>query len=160
MMTDIEKQPELLAHYTTAEAAINIIKSQEFWLRKAKYMNDHSEVTHGADLLRELMKDPQLRDSFPKPQLLDELQNEYYTITYLACLTKYDRGSQYIWKEFGSNQGVALVLKNNFGKYLQKFNYANDCKKIKKRFKKLNIRFISSDNSHKATSRLDKVRKF
>src|SRR4051812_6900410 len=36
-----------LAHYTTARAAVEIIKSRGIWLRNAKAMHDFTEVHHG-----------------------------------------------------------------------------------------------------------------
>ena len=40
-------------HYTSAEAAINIIKNQEIWMRNAKCMNDFMEIEYGLRCLRE-----------------------------------------------------------------------------------------------------------
>jgi hypothetical protein len=34
-------------HYTTAEAALSIIRSKRLWMRNATCMADYSEVTHG-----------------------------------------------------------------------------------------------------------------
>ncbi len=39
------------AHYTTAEAAMKIIRSGEIWLRNVRVMNDYSEVVYGLDLM-------------------------------------------------------------------------------------------------------------
>jgi hypothetical protein len=40
-----------LVHYTSAENALNIIKSEQFWLRDVRCMNDYSEVEHGIGVL-------------------------------------------------------------------------------------------------------------
>lgn len=34
-------------YYTTADTAMRILKSREFWLRNALLMNDFSEIAHG-----------------------------------------------------------------------------------------------------------------
>jgi hypothetical protein len=40
-----------LVHYTSAENAMAIIKSERFWLRNVRCMNDYSEVQHGIQML-------------------------------------------------------------------------------------------------------------
>lgn len=40
-----------LAHYTSAENALNIINGETMWLRNAGVMNDHSEIEHGRGIL-------------------------------------------------------------------------------------------------------------
>jgi hypothetical protein len=44
-----------LAHYTSAENALNIISGQTMWLRNAAVMNDHSEIEHGRSILEATM---------------------------------------------------------------------------------------------------------
>ncbi|WP_396642869.1 hypothetical protein [Methylomonas sp. 2B] len=39
------------AHYTSADAAMNIIKNREIWLRNVQCMNDYMEVRHGIECL-------------------------------------------------------------------------------------------------------------
>ena len=39
-----------LAHYTTAEAATNILVTKEVWMRKTSYMNDYMEVWQGSNV--------------------------------------------------------------------------------------------------------------
>jgi hypothetical protein len=39
-----------LVHYTTAEAALNIIRSKRFWMRNTNCMADYREVQHGFDI--------------------------------------------------------------------------------------------------------------
>jgi hypothetical protein len=40
-----------LAHYTSAENALNILTGKKIWLRSAAVMNDHSEIEHGRAIL-------------------------------------------------------------------------------------------------------------
>lgn len=49
-----------LAHYTSAENALNIIEGQTMWLRNAAVMNDHSEIEHGRGILGAAMELPNL----------------------------------------------------------------------------------------------------
>lgn len=45
-------------HYTSAEAALNIIKNKELWLRNATCMDDYREVQHGFELINSFFVDP------------------------------------------------------------------------------------------------------
>ena len=49
-----------LAHYTSAENALNIINGQTMWLRNAGVMNDHSEIEHGRGILHAALELPTL----------------------------------------------------------------------------------------------------
>src|ERR1700751_1472030 len=44
-------------HYTTAEAALSIIKSKRIWMRNTTCMADYREVQHGFDMLRGFFSD-------------------------------------------------------------------------------------------------------
>jgi len=41
----------LLAHYTTAETAMKIIRGRSLWLRNAAVMNDFSEIEYGKSVM-------------------------------------------------------------------------------------------------------------
>jgi hypothetical protein len=46
-------------HYTTAEAALSIIRTKRFWLRNTNCMSDYREVQHGFDIFnRYFLKPP------------------------------------------------------------------------------------------------------
>lgn len=47
----LESGESHLVHYTSAENALQIIRSGTFWLRNVRCMNDFSEVQHGINLL-------------------------------------------------------------------------------------------------------------
>lgn len=49
-----------LAHYTSAENALNIINGETMWLRNAGVMNDHSEIEHGRAILAAALDLPTL----------------------------------------------------------------------------------------------------
>lgn len=120
----------LLAHYTSAENALNIIRGKQFWLRNVRCMNDFSEVRHGIDLLiRVFHADDELRikrlyslldqvaegaakaaiDSFDK--WLPSLPHG----AYIGCLSEFDvaddQGRLSMWRAYGSHgSSVALVM--------------------------------------------------
>lgn len=45
-----------IAHYTSAENALNIISGRTLWLRNAAVMNDFMEVTYGRDCVVSALK--------------------------------------------------------------------------------------------------------
>src|SRR5689334_6919270 len=49
--TALWKGKKKFVHYTSASAAMSIIRNREVWMRKAICMNDFREVQHGLDCL-------------------------------------------------------------------------------------------------------------
>lgn len=47
-----------LAHYTTADTALKILKGRSMWLRNAGVMNDFSEIEHGKAAIEPVIKGP------------------------------------------------------------------------------------------------------
>jgi hypothetical protein len=44
-------------HYTSAEAALNIINSKRLWMRNTVCMSDYSEVLHGREIFDKFFQD-------------------------------------------------------------------------------------------------------
>ena len=53
-----------LVHYTTAEAALNIIRTKRFWMRNTNCMSDYSEMQHGLGILNSFFSDQSKKDAF------------------------------------------------------------------------------------------------
>jgi hypothetical protein len=51
-------------HYTTAEAALSIIRTKRFWLRNTNCMSDYREVQHGFDIFSRYFPDGPKRKAF------------------------------------------------------------------------------------------------
>lgn len=116
-------------HYTTAESAVNILRSAELWMRKSNTMNDFMEVEHGTSLLISSYNNF-IKAEFEKllepvfPGFCAELESQFdgwlprfRNDTYLACLSIHEtvedsRGRLSMWRAYGGNNGVALVLNN------------------------------------------------
>ncbi len=47
----VEKENLRLVQYTSADAAMSILRNKEVWLRNVQCMNDYREVDHGIDCL-------------------------------------------------------------------------------------------------------------
>ncbi len=123
----LKGQSTPLVHYTSAEAAINIIRSKEFWMRSAWCMNDYSEVEHGVNYLSNTYRG-EAGQIFKKivddahPGLCNEiweLFNEWGPSlarqAYIACFSEHhkdedEHGRLSMWRAYGGKSGVALVL--------------------------------------------------
>ena len=67
-----KQRDELLAnqkrfvHYTSAEAALNILKEKRLWMRNTTCMSDYREVNHGYELFSSFFSNPENNISFIK----------------------------------------------------------------------------------------------
>lgn len=120
-----------LAHYTTAENALNILRGKEMWLRSASLMNDFSEIEHGyrcirhceeAGLLRRMHGAIQPHHPEVVPTVFKRLSETEGTIrfhTYLASLCEHAAddvtGKLSMWRAYGGSvAGAAIVFNTEF----------------------------------------------
>jgi len=114
--------------YTSAEAAMSIIKNKEVWLRNCLCMNDFSEVEHGLDcLINAFSRGEQsspfqttLESIFPGiikefADIFDSWIPTFKSSTFIACVSEHppeedQYGRLSMWRAYGGNRGVALVL--------------------------------------------------
>ncbi len=115
-------------HYTTAEAALNIINTKCMWLRNAKCMSDYSEVQHGLGYLQKYFNDEKtekfkvaLDKSAPDAatEAIKLFNNWLSTIqfnSYIASLSEHNdsedlHGRLSMWRAFGDKSTrVAIVF--------------------------------------------------
>jgi hypothetical protein len=116
-------------HYTSAQSALEIIKSQCMWMRNATCMNDYNEMRHGLHCLFDAFSSDagkafnaaldgcypdlakELGETFAAhaPSLLEQ--------TYFSCVSEHSDdeelyGRLSMWRAYGSSTGVALVFNN------------------------------------------------
>nr|VFK18671.1 MAG: Protein of unknown function (DUF2971) [Candidatus Kentron sp. LFY] len=117
-------------HYTSAESAMHIIKNRQVWMRNAQCMNDFMELEHGYECLIEAYNsDPEgkkfqaviesAHPGLPKDiaQLFDSWMPHLRNSVFIACLSEHppdedNYGRLSMWRAYGGNQPVALVLNN------------------------------------------------
>ena len=116
-------------HYTTADAAMNILRSKEVWMRKTSCMNDYMEVKQGIDCLVKAYHSKvgeQLQATLNEicSGIADEIANlfddwipHFVNDTYIACLSEHKvtedaHGRLSMWRAYSQSTGVALVLNN------------------------------------------------
>jgi hypothetical protein len=56
--------PLRFVHYTSAEAALSIIRTKRIWMRNTSCMSDYREVQHGFDILQRYFSDKEKSDKF------------------------------------------------------------------------------------------------
>lgn len=114
-------------HYTTADAALNIIRSKRLWLRNTTCMSDFREAQHGYDLLRVYLtrERPAFQQAldacFPGLtqevlELFDRLWNHAFLGSFIASISEHSdsedaHGRLSMWRAFGQGARVAVVLK-------------------------------------------------
>jgi hypothetical protein len=118
------------AHYTTAEAALNIIRTKRIWMRNTTCMVDYREVQHGFDILKDYfdpVRTKQFADELDKsvPGAAMEAINRFdgwwrsnlSLNLFVACLSEHSskedmHGRLSMWRAFGSGSTrVAIVIK-------------------------------------------------
>ena len=118
-----------LVHYTTAEAALNIIRTKRFWMRNTNCMSDYSEVQHGFDIFNSFFSDQAKKDSFTEAlddcipgvasEAITAFNNSWNDIrlnSYIACLSEHQdsedsNGRLSMWRAFGgTTTRIGIVL--------------------------------------------------
>lgn len=123
-----------LVHYTTAENAINIVRSKTFWMRDTRSMTDFREVEHGYSMLLEYFT-PKPRQRRRKRDAFYAALDQYHvdagrealkrfddwwahirTTTYICCFSEHGSeedsyGRLSMWRAYGPRAGVAMVFK-------------------------------------------------
>ncbi len=129
------KNGKKLVHYTSADAAISIIRHSRIWMRNVRCMNDFMEVEHGIQLMQASIAPPVdteaekglralitvLDSIFPgisdeAVKLFDGWLFELRHKTYVTCLSEHEPNEEVygrlsMWRSYTANQvGVALII--------------------------------------------------
>ncbi|HKT20206.1 MAG TPA: DUF2971 domain-containing protein [Stellaceae bacterium] len=119
-----------LVHYTTAENAVNIIRSKTFWMRDTRSMTDFREVEHGyAKLFEYFTQKSGKRDAFCAAldrhfadagrealKRFDDWWAHIRTTTYICCFSEHSKGEDAygrlsMWRAYGPKAGIAMVFR-------------------------------------------------
>ncbi len=117
-----------LVHYTSAEAAVSIIRTKCLWMRNTTCMSDYREVQYGFEIINSLfLSNKNTRDQFVAAldsgapgaalggfKLFDEWWNDIQLSSYVFSLSEHDRkedrhGRLSMWRAFGEGARVAIV---------------------------------------------------
>jgi hypothetical protein len=127
---ELSQTPIPFVHYTSAEAALSIIRGKRIWMRNTTCMADYREVQHGFDILRKFFSDKAKTDAFVAAldicvpgaameaiNLFNHWWQHIQLNTYIASISEHDpkenlHGRLSMWRAFGGNIArVALVVK-------------------------------------------------
>ena len=114
-------------HYTSASAAMKIIETKTFWMRKTSCMNDYMEVDHGLHCLGAAYDGEAgkiliatLNDIFDGianeiEELFRGWVQDFRTNAYIACFSEHPdsddkHGRLSMWRAYSESTGVALVV--------------------------------------------------
>jgi hypothetical protein len=117
-----------LVHYTTAEAALQIIKKKRLWMRNTICMTDFREVLHGFDMFNRYFLDETKRQAFidafeaiapgVAPEAIAAFDNAWGDIrlnTYIACVSEHQdfedkNGRLSMWRAFGGGTATRVGI--------------------------------------------------
>lgn len=118
-------------HYTNADAAMNILRSKEVWMRKSSCMVDFLEVQHGLTCLYKTYNQSEAGKVFKRAlnDIYDGLVSDieklfnawtpyFQTNTYLACVSEHNDsedsfGRLSMWRAYSETTGVAFVMNSS-----------------------------------------------
>lgn len=116
-------------HYTSAEAALKIIRTKRFWMRNTNCMADYREVQHGFDIYNRYFQKPEKRKAFDEAfdacshgvaaeaiAAFDNWWNDLRLNTYISCVSEHPEtenlhGRLSMWRAFGGGTRVAIILR-------------------------------------------------
>lgn len=142
--------PKELLHYTSADAALKIIKTKELWMRSAETMNDLREIRHGFETIFESLKRLKLHGDMScyhlgmnfYSRLVEEFKNfmsKTPSCIYILCFSEESKGEENngrlsMWRAYGGEGSkVAFsfnvnLIKNNNVTFLLPATYLDEDK--------------------------------
>ena len=128
-MSRVRSEGTRFVHYTSAEAAVSILKNKEVWMRKSSCMNDFMEVKHGLACLHNAYMNKygeKFKSSMNRifEGLSSEIEQPFDSLTplidantYLTCVSEHNDGEDTfgrlsMWRAYGKTTGVAFVMNN------------------------------------------------
>ncbi|WP_204165548.1 DUF2971 domain-containing protein [Methylobacterium sp. 17Sr1-1] len=130
-LIDRFKEAQLLrfVHYTSADVAMQIIGSRSVWMRNALTMNDYSELEYGRNCLMVALSSSGgiklkniIETKFGENGIglladIPRMMDKHNAATYISCMSEHDasedlHGRLSMWRAYGGNSGVAIVVNN------------------------------------------------
>ena len=136
----IDKVYDKFIYYTSATTGLEILKKQEIWMRSVSCMNDYREIEYGVSLFQTAFQNYNRRSRFEEilkicmgtdytiERMMNELVigREYLRNTvFITCVSEMEKmgkadaynkenklGRLSMWRAYGRDTGVALVLKS------------------------------------------------
>lgn len=104
-----QSEPNVVYHYCSNEAFVNIISNRTMWLSSLSYTNDEKEVIFIYDLLHDYIKTLKLnKENYFTLVYLTRLIQLNLHKSYLTCFTKTRNGLS-PWQSYGK-RGIAIAI--------------------------------------------------
>ena len=121
---DIKSAGKRFVHYTSANAAMQILQNRQIWMRQPSCMNDFMEVEHGIECLVATYEKSAIRKSLEElskglslsvEKGFDHLVAKIRRDLYLTCVSEHEdaedsHGRLSMWRAYGKSAGVGMVL--------------------------------------------------
>lgn len=126
----VRQEGSRFVHYTSADNAIKILTSRQFWMRNVRCMNDYMEANFGHQQLVRLFQKQELKTAFIGAlapygddmgnkilKHFDEWWNNIQFNTYITSISEHNHsenvyGRLSMWRAYGGNSAkAALVLR-------------------------------------------------
>lgn len=96
--------PRLIYHYTSLEGFVGIAQSRALWLSDYSYLNDKRELTHGVEMVRQIIEEMLLAE--PHSTVIDLLQTwkrDVSTPTHRVCIASFSADDDNLsqWRAYG-----------------------------------------------------------
>jgi hypothetical protein len=143
-ITKVRAENTRFVHYTSSEVAVSILENKTVWMRNALVMNDWQEVEYGMKCFRRLRTDASwtefcsLIDSVYEgmsQQFCEFIDTRLGLLRYETFLTSLSEhldsednlGRLSMWRAYGGNNGVALVVNQAPFMYVTHISNLNSC---------------------------------
>ena len=128
-MNELQENNTRLVQYTSAKAAMEILKTKTYWMRKTSCMNDFMEVKQGLDCFYEVYRGETgqklqaiLNSIFGGiTDFIENLFRDWDPVlqnnAYISCFSEHPdtedmNGRLSMWRAYSESTGVALVFNN------------------------------------------------
>ena len=108
-----------LFHYTSIASMKSIIENKQFWVTRADFLNDPSEIIYFGDFMQQIIEDYRETQSI-SADWLNGLYNYYgtsfrteYPSNYYVLSLSTDRDSLAMWNYYGKNDGYNIGIDSN-----------------------------------------------
>lgn len=98
------QESDRIYHYTTVEGFVGIIQGRQLWMSDYSYLNDTRELSHGADLVKDVAAEFLASENRPQSsELLDHWISELENPLHRVCVTSFsaERDSLSQWRAYG-----------------------------------------------------------
>jgi hypothetical protein len=97
-------------HYTSVRGALGILESGRLWFTERAHLNDHSEVSHGVEIAKAILRDQNRKDD--ADHLAAGAQNVFRDFRFFSGSFSLEGNDLHQWRNYADDgRGVVLSFK-------------------------------------------------